>query len=450
MRQSSTSGVSTHGATYWRGDMGYDAARRDTCWNEFLPGRFPEVIVQAQSEDDVRAALSLARDRQFKVGIRSGGHSWSANHIRDGGMLLDLSRLNDIAIDKPAMRAAVGPGCKGDRLLAALSRQGLFFPVGHCTGVGIGGFLLQGGYGWHSRELGPACMSVEAIDVVTADGELLHANEQQNADLYWAARGSGPGFFGVVTKFYLRVYPKPKLVGASVQHYPISMLDDVFRWAHEAGPSVPQSVELMLVVSHEVPGVKGPGIVVVAPVIANSLGEVRNSTDFMRKSPLLKQSAFSLPFLPTGFRALLRAIKTHYPDGYNYSVDNMWTHAPIESLLPGLRAIAASLPAAPSHMLWMNWAPPEARTDMAYSVEDDIYIALYSAWKRNADEDAFRKWPLDHIKAMEHLSTGIQLADENLGRRPGRFMTDANMRRLDQIRTARDPAGRFHPWMGRL
>src|SRR6202035_1921236 len=100
----------------------------------------------------------------------------------------------------------------GDELLELLAKHDLFFPAGHCPGVGLGGYLLQGGFGWNGRVHGPACMSVEAIDVVLGDGSRVHASEEENADLLWAARGAGPGFFGVVTSFYLRLVRKPKLV----------------------------------------------------------------------------------------------------------------------------------------------------------------------------------------------------------------------------------------------
>src|ERR1700716_1284426 len=89
----------------------------------------------------------------------------------------------------------------------AAPARSLFFPSGHCMTVGLGGFLLQGGFGWNSRLWGPACASVTAVDVVTADGALVHADETQNSDLLWAARGAGPGFFGVITRFHLRTQP---------------------------------------------------------------------------------------------------------------------------------------------------------------------------------------------------------------------------------------------------
>ena len=98
------------GVAYERGDDGYEAARRATVWNARLPDRFPDVIVQAHTEADVVAAIRFASEHGHRVGVRSGGHSWAANHVRDGGLLLDVSRLDALAIDAETMTATVGPG----------------------------------------------------------------------------------------------------------------------------------------------------------------------------------------------------------------------------------------------------------------------------------------------------------------------------------------------------
>jgi FAD/FMN-containing dehydrogenase len=187
-------GANFIGEAFRRGALGYEAARRATCRNERLPDRYPDIIVQAMSEADVVAAIRVANANGWSVGVRSGGHSWSCNHIRDGGMLLDVSRLNAVAIDRPAMRASVGPGCRGDQVNDLLAQQKLFFPVGHCQGVGLGGYLLQGGFGWHSRAVGPACENVLAIDYVGADGELRHASPSENAICIGRRAARAPDF----------------------------------------------------------------------------------------------------------------------------------------------------------------------------------------------------------------------------------------------------------------
>jgi len=436
------------GKAFRRSDPGYEAARRASCRNMRLPDRFPEVIVQAASEPDVIAAVRLAIANGWSIGVRSGGHSWSCNHVRDGGLLLDVSRLNSVTIDAPAMRARVGPGCRGDQVDDLLARRKLFFPVGHCQGVGLGGYLLQGGFGWHSRALGPACESVLAIDYVGADGELHHASPSENADMYWTARGAGPGFFGVVTGFQLKLYPRPKVIGGKFAVYTADRFEELVRWASRVGPEVPTAIELMLILSRKVPFIRGPGVLVVAPVFADSLRAAWKDLSFLKSRP--RGAKRVMPFMPMRLSSMTAGVMHHYPDHHNYAVDNMWTHASCEDLLPGLKRIAATLPPAPSHMLWMNWAPKATRPDMAYSMEDDIYVALYGIWKDGGGEAAASAWAVDNMRAMAPLAKGVQLADENLGQRPAPFLAEKNLARLDRLRMARDPAGRFYGYAGRL
>jgi FAD/FMN-containing dehydrogenase len=435
--------------TFRRDTLGYEAARRAAMWNARVPTRYPDVIVQADDVHDVVAAVRLAKRENLRVGVRSRGHSWAGNHVRDGGLLLDVSRLDDVRIDAFQMRATVGPGRKGHELAAMLARQQLFFPAGHCRGVGVGGYLLQGGFGWHSRALGPACESVLAIDCVTADGDLVHASPDENADLYWAARGAGPGFFAVVTRFHLRLHPRPRVIGFAAQSFSTADAEAVFRWAHAIGPEVPSSIELQLLLSRHTPGVRGPGLVAIAPVFAESWREAQDATAFFRASPVRKLARVATPFLPSGLGVLYRAVGLHYPDHHRYAVDNMWTRAPIDALLPGLARIVDTLPPAPSHMLWMNWAPPASRPDMAYSMEDQIYLALYAVWPSASDDATFASWPVERMREMAPLASGVQLADENLGERPAPFLRERQLSRLDEIRARRDPDGRFHDYMGR-
>jgi FAD/FMN-containing dehydrogenase len=434
-----------------RDGRGYERARRASMWNAFTPSRHPAAIVLAENEQDVCAALRLAAAEGLQVGVRSGGHSWAGNHVREDGLLLDLSRMNSFELDAGAMRATVQPAVKGNELDVALAREGLFFPAGHCEGVGLGGYLLQGGYGWNGRVHGPACMSVEAIELVTAGGELLRADAEENRDLFWAARGSGPGFFGVVTRFHLRLQPRPKVIANAVVTYPIELLEEVFAWAHAIAQDVPRAMELMLFIHRDESD--RAEIAVTAPVLMDSEPEARAALELLQSCPALARAKLNVGFLEVTLSDLYAGVHSTYPDEHRYAVDNMWTHAGAAQLAPGLRSIAESLPASPSHMLWMNWGPgstpaPE-RPDMAYSVEDDTYIALYGVWQAQEEDQANVTWATEHMREMEELSSGIQLADENLGRRPARFVSDTNLERLDQLRAEHDPDGRFYPWMGR-
>lgn len=435
-----------HGA-FRREEAGYEEARRSTVWNARTPERYPDEVVRVESEEELARAVGRAAAAGARIGIRSGGHSWAGSHVRDGGVLLDVSRLDSIAVDAEAMTATVGPGCRGDALLAALAEHDLFFPAGHCPGVGLGGYLLQGGFGWNGRVHGPACMSVEAVDVVLASGELVRADESTHPDLFWAARGSGPGFFGAVARFHLRLHPRPRHVANGVHLYPLDALEEVFRWAQEVGPEVPRTVELMVVLHRDLEG--EPEIAVTAPALVDSAAEAAEALAFLESCPVRERAKLAVPNVEVGLPDLYAAVHQSYPDGHRYAVDNMWTHAPAEELLPGLRRIAETLPAAPSHMLWMNWGPSPPRPEMAYSVEDETYIALYGVWDDPAGDAENVAWATERMREMEHLASGIQLADENLGLRPARFLSEPNLARLDELRARYDPDGLFHPWMGR-
>lgn len=364
-------------------------------------------------------------------------------------MLIDFSNMRDFKVDHQARTASLQPGLKGTDFNRALRQHELFFPSGHCMTVGLGGFLLQGGFGWNSRLWGPACASVTSIDVVTADGKLVHADEKQNAELFWAARGAGPGFFGVVTRFEVRLQSRPKTMMRSDYLYPIEVLDDVLRWVLSIQPSLARTMECMVFVRRDIFGHSGPGALVTGPVLADSRDEAIEALAKLETCPVVGKALKREVNVVTEFDELLQGGEEFlYPRGYRYAADNMWTNASADDLLPGMRKIAATLPRAPSHMMWMLWGPPQAVPDMAFSMQDNLYVALYSIWQNEAEDAAHQAWVTDHMRGLEPFSSGIQLADENLGARPFRFLADANLKRLQELRSKYDPDGIFHSYMG--
>src|SRR5271169_696153 len=177
-----------------RGTDGYDEARFARVFNARRPERYPAAVLVAESENDVLEGIQLARKRGWKVAIRAGGHSFPAWSLRDDALVIDLNGFKETNFDTSTNVVSVTPSVSGAELNAYLSRYGRFFTTADCPSVGLGGFLLQGGIGMGFRGWGYAAEQVVAIDVVTADGELLRADERKNSDLLWAARGAGPGF----------------------------------------------------------------------------------------------------------------------------------------------------------------------------------------------------------------------------------------------------------------
>ena len=189
------------------------------------------------------------------------------------------------------------------------------------------------------------------------------------------------------------------------------------------------------------------------PVLADSEQEARAALAVLESCPALDRAKLALPYVPVELADLYAGAHAAYPDGHRYSADNMWTHAPIEELLPGLRRIAETMPPAPSHMLWMNWGPgttpePEASRHGLQRRGRHLHRAvrrLAGPRRRRANVD----WATERMREMEPQASGIQLADENLGNRPARFLSDEHSRGLDELRAKYDPDGRFHSWMGR-
>ncbi|HXM29735.1 MAG TPA: FAD-binding oxidoreductase, partial [Chthoniobacterales bacterium] len=242
-------------ATVWRTDPDYEATRRRMVWNERIPERFPDVIFSVTSDADVIEAVKLARSRGLRIAIRAGGHSWIATSLRDGGMLIDLSRLNGVTVDLATRTATAQPAIKNTELVAALAQHELAFPAGHCPTVAIGGYLLAGGQGWNQGGWGIACSNILAIDFVNADGELITADAQRNSELLWAARGGGPGFPGVILRYHLRPYPMPKVIMQCIYVYPLDLIEAIVPWLAKIVPSLPSSVEQLLLLALPPPSV---------------------------------------------------------------------------------------------------------------------------------------------------------------------------------------------------
>lgn len=158
-----------------RGQPNHEEARTGACWNGRVPDRYPELIAFPECNEHVQSAVNHAKSISMQVSAKSGGHSWQATFLREGSLLLDMGKMNSVEFDVEKRTAVVQTAAHGADLNNALVPHGLMFPAGHCPSVGIGGFLLQGGFGWNSRGWGVACESVTAIDLVDANGQLIYA-----------------------------------------------------------------------------------------------------------------------------------------------------------------------------------------------------------------------------------------------------------------------------------
>jgi len=191
------------------GDPDYDKAR-----TVFYGGidRKPAVIIRVADATDVSRVVSLARDTGLELAIRSGGHSTAGHCVSDGGIVLDLSDMRSLQIDVEGRTAWAETGLTAGEYTTAAGAYGLATGFGDTGSVGIGGLTLGGGVGYLVRKYGLTVDSLLAAELVTADGQIRHVDEQTHSDLFWAIRGGG-GNFGVVTRFKFRLHEVPTVVG---------------------------------------------------------------------------------------------------------------------------------------------------------------------------------------------------------------------------------------------
>ncbi|WP_051740417.1 FAD-binding oxidoreductase [Streptomyces xylophagus] len=426
-----------------RGDVAYEQARLDAVWNERKPDRYPDLIVFAEHDRDVVAAVRLARREGLAIGIRSGGHSWVGNGVRDGGMLLDLSRMQDITLDLVSHTASVQPAVKGPALLERLGEHGLFFPTGHAPTVGIGGFILGGGYGWNSRRLGPACLSIEAIDVVLADGTLVHATDDTHPDLLWAARGSGPGFFGVVTRFHLALHDRPRKLLRTVHSYPLDLRDEVLAWSYDTLEQLSPAVEFSAKVGFS-PWLERQTVSVTATAFCET---DENLLAPLEDAPFRERAIRAVVAQPTDMAELYDYADKMTPPGMRWALDGIWADGPVEKILDAARPLFDSIPDTTSHVLWMLWGGHPERANACWSSQAKVYLSPNAGWTDPAEDLVHERWAHGELAALQHLSKGLQFSDNNLADRFDHGLSPANAARLDKIRAEYDPQGAFRTYM---
>jgi hypothetical protein len=188
------------------GDGEYEAARRTV-----LASGTPAYVLRPEVVADVQAAVSFARDARLPLAVRGGGHGFPGFGTNEGGVVIDLGRLAAVeVVDAAHHRVRIGGGATWGQVATALSPHGLAISSGDTRSVGVGGLTLSGGIGWKVRSRGLALDNLVAVEVVTADGAVVSASAEQNAELFWAVRGGG-GNLGVVTGFEFVAHPSTEV-----------------------------------------------------------------------------------------------------------------------------------------------------------------------------------------------------------------------------------------------
>jgi FAD/FMN-containing dehydrogenase len=236
--------TATRGQLLLPGDAGFDEAR--SIWNAMID-RHPAMILRCAGVADVRRGVAFARDNDLPLAVRGGGHNIAGTALCDDGLVIDLSPMKSVQIDPAARRAYVEPGATLGDFDHEAQAFGLATPLGINSTTGVAGLTLGGGFGWLSRRYGMTVDNLISADVVTADGELLHASADSHADLFWAIRGGG-GNFGVVTRFEFALHPVGLLVYGGLVVLPLDQAKSALLQYRTAAEQMPEELSVWPVV----------------------------------------------------------------------------------------------------------------------------------------------------------------------------------------------------------
>ncbi len=398
-----------HGEILRAGDDGYEEACH--IWNGAFDARRPAAIVRASGAADVIAAVGFARSNGLPLAVRGGGHSIAGFSTVDDGLVIDLSAMRDVRVDPSARRASVGPGAVWADVDHESQAHGLATTGGLVSTTGVAGFTLGGGIGWLMRKHGLACDNLVAADVVTADGQLIHASAERNSDLLWGLRGGG-GNFGVVTRFEFDLHPVGPTVYAGLIFFAAEHDVELTRMFRDWAPSAPENITAALnlttapplpVVPEEWHGKKVTALIVVS---AGPHEEAEAQVHRFRKA--FEPVADLLGPMP--YQAMQTLIDPLWPKGINAYFKATNLARVDDALIDSLHELHLSSPGPQCeiHLHQMGGAVARiAEGDTAFSERGmPFVINAVTGWQEAADAGAHAEWARAVIAAAEHASTG--------------------------------------------
>lgn len=311
------------------GDAAYDAASK-----VFIRKGKPAVVVRPQSSQDVAAAISYARHNQLVISVRSGGHGGPGFGTNDGGLVIDLVAMNTVDVDEQERMVRVGGGATWGQIAAALREHGLAITSGDTLTVGVAGLTLGGGIGWMVRKYGLALDQLKEVEIVTANGEVLVANEEENSELFWGIRGAGPNF-GVVTHFTFVAQPIRTVFSGTVTCDPGNLRELLTAW-RDVMRVAPEELNTTLVVMPPMGE---------SPASAQILGCYAGSDEAAAQKALAPLQG--LPGVTAHeFKAIAYADildEAHSPEGVEVVVDNVLVDDFSDELIKNLVAVDQQL-----------------------------------------------------------------------------------------------------------
>ncbi|MGH8637248.1 MAG: FAD-binding oxidoreductase, partial [Burkholderiales bacterium] len=427
------------------GDEGYDAAR--LVFNAMVDRR-PALVARCTDAADVAEALAFARDHGLLVSVRCTGHNIGGFAVCDGGLVIDLSRMKDIAVDVGQATVRVGAGCNWGEVNDALQPHGLAVPGGFVSVTGVSGLTLGGGLGWLVRKYGLSLDNLLSADVVLANGTFVTASGSEHDDLFWAIRGGG-GNFGIVTSFQFRAHSVGTLLAGIVLH-PAARAAEALRYWRDYDAASPEETALGALLFHFPDDPSGPPPLRGQPLVG--LGGVYVGPVADGETLLQPLRGYGPPlvdlFRPTPYNEAQRMADFLWPPGLR----GYWKSGYLRAMSDGaIDVIAEHFARVPSKrtvvVLEHNGGGAMDRVAEPATAFGDrgwpYNFVVTSAWSDPAETERNIAWTRELFAAMQpFLATGVYVNylgdDEGADRLHAAYGT-AKLARLASLKMKYDP-----------
>jgi FAD/FMN-containing dehydrogenase len=427
---------------------GYDGAR--ALFNGMID-RKPAMIAQCTGTADVITCVNFALENGLPLSVKGGGHGVAGKALCDDGLVIDLTLMNGVLVDPELKTAQVQAGVQLGDLDHETQKFGLAVPAGVDSRTGVAGLTLGGGNGHLARRFGLTIDNLQSVDIVTADGELLHANESQHQDLFWALRGGG-GNFGAVTSFEFRLHDVgPEILTAQIFHH-FDDARDVIRFYRDFMASAPKDLGCICLVLRVPPMPPFPEEHHDKMAVALIANDSRNEAT-EENTPLQELASFGNPILsavmPTQYTALQSQFDAGFPNGARYYWKSHYFQSLPDEAIDTILENAATLPGEYSNYGLetmggaINAADPSAT---AFPHRNASFgLGIFANWAEKSQDDEAIAWARQFHEAMEPFSTGgayvnylaVDARDE------AQQAYGGNFERLREIKQRYDPQGLF-------
>jgi len=437
------------GVLVYPDDSGYDQAR--TVWNAMID-RYPAVIARCEGTADVVAAVNFVRDHNLLFSVRGGGHNVAGKAVCDGGMMIDLSPMKGIDVDPNRQAARAEPGVTLGDLDRETQLYGLATPTGIVSETGLAGLTLGGGFGWLTRKHGFTADNLLSVEVVTAEGKVVRASEEENADLFWGVRGGG-GNFGIVTAFEYKLHPVgPDILGGLLL-YPMEAAREAIRFYRDFVADAPDDLGSAVVMRLAPPAPFVPEELHGKPVCAIIVcytGEIEEGQRLLQ--PL---RAYGEPLAdridPKSYVAMQAMFDKGQPEGKNYYSKSEYLAEFSDDMIDTTLAHSATMSSPESRVTIMQLGGAAGQVDDMASAtghrDAGFVFAINNGWADPAENEQQVNWTRDFWRAILPFSTGgtyVNFLSEGEGQERVRAAYGPEKyERLVALKNKYDPANLF-------